>query len=117
MPDYSGPLFFVTPLAFSCTKCDKTTEIIDTAEHGHDAEIGADSGNIRGEGQRQPFPCPNCGSEEMKVLANFDFDGGELDLKADEPSIEVENYFGWFTANGICVKCGKKFPIGDYELA
>jgi hypothetical protein len=53
----------------------------------------------------------------MKVLASFGFDGGELDLKADEPSIQVENYFGSFTANGICVKCGKSYPIGNYELA
>ena len=53
----------------------------------------------------------------MKTLATFAFDGGKLDLKADEPSIEIENYFGSFSATGICAKCGTKFPIGDYELA
>lgn len=39
-PEYDGPALFVSPLAFWCSSCGKTTEIIDTKQHGYNSEIG-----------------------------------------------------------------------------
>ncbi len=113
--EYTGP-DFVSPLGFQCAKCNKITEIIDTAIHGYDGERGS-STNFRGKGKRTTFKCPKCKSEKMSVTAHFQYDGGELDLKEDDPSITVEDYFGCFMAGGKCAKCRDYFSIADFELA
>ena len=102
-PSYAGPACFVGPLGFLCSQCLKTTEIIDTEVHGYDGELGS-SCTIRGEGERVAFQCPKCKSEQMSVTVHFEYDGGELDLKADEPTINVQDYFGSFEAKGSCEK-------------
>ena len=53
----------------------------------------------------------------MSVLVHFEYDGGELELKSDEPSITVEDVFGSFLAVGICVKCKAEVSIVEFECA
>jgi hypothetical protein len=107
---------FVGPLGFLCGHCNKNTEIIDTAVHGYDGEMGA-SVTIRGKGKRSPFECPKCKSAEMTVHVHFEYDGGEIDLKEDEPTITVEDFFGRFSAMGTCANCKNKCSIAAFELA
>jgi hypothetical protein len=113
--DWTGPEL-VSPLSFRCHQCQKVTEIIDTDIHGYDGEIGSPV-NIQGKGKRVAFQCPSCMSDEMSVTVHFQCDGGELDLKRDEPTIAVQDFFGWFQARGLCSKCQSAFSIADFELA
>jgi hypothetical protein len=114
-PEFTGSEF-VGPLAFRCTKCRNTTEIIDTKIHGYDGEIGS-SATIRGKGKRASFQCGKCKTEEMGVTVHFQYDGGEMDLKDDDPSIDVQDFFGWFDAQGKCANCQEEFSIASIELA
>jgi hypothetical protein len=107
---------FVGPLAFLCTQCGKTTEVIDTRIHGYDGEIGS-SVTIRGKGKRAAFQCAKCKTEEMRVTVHFQYDGGELDLTEDDPSIDVQDFFGGFDAQGKCAICQEEFSIASFELA
>src|SRR5262245_7005437 len=69
-PEYDGPPTFVSPLAFLCSSCGRTTEIIDTKQHGYNSEIDKAAGqkswdsNYRGTGPRQSAACLECGAAE-----------------------------------------------------
>jgi predicted RNA-binding Zn-ribbon protein involved in translation (DUF1610 family) len=115
-PGYEGPRVFVSPLAFSCPTCGKVTEVIDTNDHGYDGEGGC-SATIRGEGQREPFGCPHCGGVEMRVTVQFCYGGGELGLAEEDPDIRVEDFFGSFSADAICIHCGRTVHVADFETA
>lgn len=90
--------------------------MIDTDKHGYNGEIGSSAG-IRGKGRASAFQCPKCEGELMMVLVHFQYDGGELDLIQDDPSITVEDYFSSFAAYGTCMGCGTESCIATYELA
>ena len=69
-PEYDGPPLFVSPLAFLCSSCGKSTELIDTKQYGYNSEIGKPEGQSwdsisRGSGDRQSVPCPECGASEF----------------------------------------------------
>lgn len=112
--NYSGSEF-VSPLAFRCARCRKTTEIIDTEIHGYDGEQGA-STIIRGEGKRTDYHCAKCDSNEMNVFVHFQYQG-ECHLIESDPTISVEDYFGWFSAEVVCVNCEARNTIADFECA
>jgi hypothetical protein len=113
--DYSGREF-VGPLAFRCAQCGKTTEIIDTDQHGYDGECGS-SVTIRGKGKRTDFSCGKCGLSKMIVIVHFEYGGGELDLRKEDPSIAVEDFFGSFSARVICLQCQDHVSVAGFECA
>jgi hypothetical protein len=88
--EYKGPPVFISPLAFLCSSCGKTTEIIDTDLHGYNAEIERMSGQryptVRGTGERTPIPCPHCRTTEFSVKAFCAHP--HFDLIEDEPGLE-----------------------------
>jgi Leucine-rich repeat (LRR) protein len=57
---------FVGPLAFRCHQCGATTSIIDTDEHGYNAQIGS-SATYRGEGEPEVYACPKCAKTVWQV--------------------------------------------------
>ena len=120
--DYDGPPLFVSPLAFLCSSCTKTTEIIDTKQHGYNSEIGKAVGesydsNYRGTGERQAVPCPECGASEFSITAFCAHP--HFDLIEDEPALEprAQDYFHSFDCRGKCAWCGKESSLADFELA
>lgn len=112
----SGGPELISPLKFRCKKCKKTTTIIDTAQHGYNAEIGSPD-NVRGSGKHSVFSCPSCQKNVMHALVSFQYDGGELDLMQDEPTIVVEDYFASFAAYGVCADCNAETCVAALELA
>jgi hypothetical protein len=122
-PDYDGAPLFVSPLGFRCSSCSKTTEIIDTKQHGYNSEIGKLEGersydsNYRGSGKRQPIPCPECGATEfsLKVFCAHPY----FDLIEDEPDLapRAQDYFDAFDCRGACASCGKESSLANFELA
>ena len=113
--DYKGN-GFVGPMAFRCARCRKNTAVIDTNIHGYHGELGS-SATIRGRGKRIAYRCAKCRSDDLSVIVHFEYGGGELDLKEDEPSITVEDFFGSFSVFGICDKCGARNTIASIECA
>jgi hypothetical protein len=120
-PGYDGPPLIVSPLAFSCCSCGKTTEIIDTKQHGYNSAISKPAksrdSNYRGTGKRQAVPCPECGEREFSIMvlcAHSNFD-----LIEDFPELEArtQEYFDSFNCAGICASCGKKSSLASFELA
>lgn len=114
-PEYTGSEF-VGPLAFRCSNCQKTTELIDTDKHGYDGETGS-SVTFRGRGRRRAAKCPKCDSSRITATVHFAYDGAERELQGEDPSIPVEDYFGSFSARGSCVECGSEFSIAEFECS
>lgn len=121
-PKYDGSPVFVSPLAFECSACGKTTEIIDTQEHGYNSEIGKLEGgggdsNYRGSGERQPIPCPQCNASEFSVTARFLH--SHFDLIDDEPELEprAQEFFDGFDCVGKCAACNAESSLAGFELA
>lgn len=116
-PDYDGPVLFVSPLAYQCSRCARVIEIIDTDKHGYDGECGHGTATIRGEGDRTMFECRSCSETTFRVATCFQH--SHFDIIEDEPELEsvAQNYFDWFTCKGVCTSCGEEQCFGDYELA
>jgi hypothetical protein len=121
-PTYNGPPMFVSPLAFLCSSCDKTTEIIDTQQHGYDSEISKPYGkssdtNRRGTGPRQVMQCSKCRRQEFSMTAVCTY--SDFDLIEDEPGLEprVQEYFDSFGCFGTCAECGQESCMAGFELA
>ena len=122
-PEYDGPPLFVSPLAFLCSSCGKTTEIIDTKKHGYNSEVGKDEegkswdSNYRGTGQGQPVPCPACGGSEFEIMACCSH--SHFDLIEDEPELapRAQEFFDAFECRGGCAACGEDASLADFELA
>ena len=121
-PNFDGPLVFVSPLAFLCSSCGKTTEIINTKKHGYNAEIakmegGVGDSNYVGKGKRKSVPCPKCGGTEYSLTAYFGHP--HFDLIEDEPALEprVQEYFDSFSCFGKCASCGRDSSLVGFELA
>jgi hypothetical protein len=114
-PQYAGPETFVGPLAFACSRCEKITEIIDTAQHGYHSESGCGSAVYRGQSARSSYSCPKCRTNEFRTVFTFVYWDAAFDVKWDEPEIPLENYFNGFQAHGLCVKCGVLVFIAGFD--
>ena len=115
-PRYCGDAF-VGPLGFECSGCGQVRELLDTDKHGYHAEIGSSSCHIRGEGPREAFACPGCGSRLFRVVCSFLFWPATIDLVVDEPAefLEVaEDLFNEFVAHGRCDGCGQMVRFTDF---
>jgi hypothetical protein len=113
---------FVSPLAFQCSSCGKTTEIIDTKRHGYNAEIDKMEGksydfNARGTGERQAVPCPSCGGLDFSLTALCAH--SHFELIEDQPELEplAQEFFDSFICRGKCGSCGKESNLAGFELA
>lgn len=120
-PRYDGPPVFVSPLAFFCSSCGKTTEIIDTKQHGYNSEISKPGksydSNYRGTGKLQAVPCPECGEPEFSITALCAYP--DFDLIEAEPELEprAQEYIDSFDCLGRCAACGKELSLANFELA
>lgn len=118
--DYSGPETLVSPLAFVCSSCSKTTEIIDTDVHGYHGALQRYCGEsskpatIRGSGPREAFECPTCNSTEMRVVVTFYYSGAEQDIEEDDETGHMEDFFVGFNAQGSCSQCGAIAPFAEF---
>jgi hypothetical protein len=117
--DYEGAECFLSPLGFECSDCGKVTEVIDTDAHGYHSEVAKIEGGIgsvkmRGEGPRQPFPCPACDRQVFVVIVGFVYWGVALDLFLDEPELPAQEFFNVFLSYGRCVACGEVSSLTDF---
>jgi hypothetical protein len=114
--DRDDPIF-VSPLALECAGCGKVTELIDTDEHGYDAELGHGSATIRGKGPRGPYACDKCGVRPMTAYARFEHSSEELADSFIEEFPNSEDYFSWFSLVGTCDGCERMLNVADFECA
>jgi hypothetical protein len=112
-----GSAIFVSPLALECVGCGKVTELIDTDQHGYDAELGHGGTTIRGKGPRTPYACDKCGVRPMTAYARFEHSGEELADSFIEEFPNSQDYFSWFSLVGTCDGCKRMLGVADYECA
>lgn len=112
-----GDDIFVSPLGLECAACGKVTELIDTGEHGYDAELGHGSATIRGEGPRTHFACDKCGVRPMTAFVRFEHSGEELADSFLEEFPDSQDYFSWFSLVGTCEGCKRTLNVADFECA
>lgn len=112
-----GDDIFVSPLALECAACGKITELIDTDQHGYDAEIVGRSTTIRGEGPRTHFACDRCRVRPMTAFARFEHSGEELADSFIEENPNPQDYFSWFSLVGTCEGCKRTLNVADFECA
>lgn len=112
-----GTPIFVSPLALECAGCGKVTELIDTDEHGYDAELGHGTATIRGTGRRTPFACDKCGVRPMTAHARFEHASDTLEDSTGEFTGNEHNLFTWFSLVGECQGCGRVLAVADFECA
>lgn len=112
-----GDDVFVSPLALECAACGKVTELIDTDQHGYDAELGHGTATLRGQGPRTPYACDQCGVRPMTAHARFEHSGEELADSFLEDFPNSQDYFSWFTLIGTCDTCHRTLNVADFECA
>jgi hypothetical protein len=112
-----GHALFVSPLALDCAACGTVTELIDTDQHGYDAELGHGSTTLRGEGPRTHYACNECGVRPMIAYARFEHSGGELEDSFMDRFPNTHDYFSWFSLVGSCEGCRRTLNVADYECA
>lgn len=112
-----GEPIFVSPLALECAICGNVTELIDTDEHGYDAELGHGSATIRGEGERSPFQCNRCGVRRMTAHARFEHSSETLEDSTGDFAGNEHNLFTWFSLVGECEGCKRVLRVADFECA
>jgi hypothetical protein len=112
-----GHDIFVSPLALECAACSKITELIDTDQHGYNAELGHGGATIRGKGPRTPFACDKCGVLPLTAYARFEHSTEELADSFIEEFPNTEDYFSWFSLVGSCADCKRMLNVADVECA
>jgi hypothetical protein len=97
----------------------RTTELIDTAEHGYDAELGAIVTTIRGPGKtnRTPYACDRCGVRPTPAHARFEHSAEILEDSTGVFTGYEHNLFTWFTLVAECDGCGRTPHVVDFETA
>lgn len=112
-----GDPIFVSPLALRCAACQTVTELIDTARHGYDAELGLPTATIRGHGPRSPYACDTCGIRPMAAHVRLVHSGEELADSFLEDFPNPQDYFGSFSLVGTCAGCNRQLSVADFECA
>lgn len=116
--EYDGPECFLSPLTLECSQCKKTTEILDTDQHGYHAEVArlqgdeVGSAKLRGEGPPQAFLCPTCKGGVFSVTVGFVF--WYPDELAEEFDGDWEDLFSVFLCNCKCAGCGQVSQPTDF---
>lgn len=111
-----GHAIFVSPLALLCAACNVETNLIDTDEHGYDAENESGSAMIRAQGERGAYAC-GCGGREFRPYARFEYPPDILEDSIGDWIGNEHNLFLWFSLVGDCAECGKRVNIAEFETA
>ncbi len=116
-PAYPDRDIFAATIYLKCNSCGKTEQIFDPEQDGYNAEIDSSSG-VTGTGDAKAFPCSNCGNTEFKskVSLEYSLEDEELD-DWQEFAEKPQDFFTWFSLEGICSKCGHLNEVTDYECA
>lgn len=114
-----GHAKLISPIAFECGTCGRTTAVIDTARHGYHAEVAAREGGVgsakrRGEGPPSAWRCPRCGGERSGLVVAFLYSGAVLDLAEDEPGWPIRDFFTAFLSCADCLACGHRSEPTDF---
>ncbi len=112
-PSYLGREF-ISPLSLRWPEAGDVV-VFDSATHGWHGEMNS-SAKLRGVGRPQLYGCGECAGEEFSVTAQFDYWDACLDMWADEPEIDIENYFCNIAVVGRCLQCGLDQTILDMDL-
>jgi hypothetical protein len=91
--------------------------LIDTDQHGYDAELGHGSATIRGKGPRTVYACDKCGVRPVTAFARFEHSGEELADSFIEEYPNTQDYFSWFSLVGTCEGCKRMLNVADFECA
>jgi len=114
---------FVSPFAFKCGKCRKTTKFLDTRVDGAGAELGKlakskyGSADYRGQGRKQPYPCPKCGAARGEVVVKLFFNQDSMyALEQRGIAFPWENLFNGVHVHSTCAECGERSMVTDLDL-
>jgi hypothetical protein len=117
-PEQPDQFLFLSPLVLQCVGCKKLSELIDTAVHGYDAELGNGSATMRGEGKREEVECGGCDLHKvLQVFVRFEYPDDLLTEDVKEYEGRQQDLFTWFSLVAQCAKCGSLLPVADYECA
>ncbi|MBO0698148.1 MAG: hypothetical protein J2P46_07125 [Zavarzinella sp.] len=121
-PEAAGDHSFVSPFAFRCARCGKTTKILDTDVDGTGAELAKLDGDdigcaaYRGAGRKRPFPCPKCGTPRGETVVALFFTKDYMDdLEDDGIAFAFENLFSGVRIYYRCSGCGKRTMVTDID--
>jgi hypothetical protein len=116
-PDDPSQMVLLSPIALQCAACKKLTELIDTAVHGYDAELGLGSTTMRGEGVREQLECGGCDLKKVfQVFVRFEYPDDLFDDFKDRQGRQ-QDLFTWFSLVAKCVECSAMSPVADFECA
>ncbi len=115
-PTYVGRLIFVSPLAFKCSKCHTSAELLDTDLHGYHNELSLLEGDepcgtkYRGDGEREEYLCSSCQNISFRLIVSFVYwpDAIEEILELfDElcSQAPLKEFFSLFLCYASCTTC------------
>ncbi|HET6881455.1 MAG TPA: hypothetical protein VFI31_14935 [Pirellulales bacterium] len=117
-PEQPDQFVFLSPIALRCVACRTVTELLDTAVHGHDAELGNGSATMRAQGKREEVECAGCDLHKiLQVFVRFEYPDDLLAEQVTEHKGRQQDLFTWFSLVARCAKCGSLLPVADYECA
>jgi len=112
---YEGNLLFISPITLEWRDSRHRTLVFDSNIHGYHGEMN-DSAKLRGSGEPIAFKCLQCAGELFTLQVQFDYYDAVYDLWEDEPEIDIENYFCFFTLMSSCVACEHKTVVTAMDL-
>lgn len=112
---YEGNLSFISPITLEWRDSLHRTLIFDSHIHGYHGEMNG-SAKLRGTGEPVAFKCLQCGGDFFTLQVQFGYYDAVYDLWEDEPEIDIENYFCFFTLTGSCIACAQKAVITAMDL-
>ena len=112
---YEGDLLFISPITLEWRDSLHRTLIFDSNMHGYHSEMNG-SAKLRGSGEPIAFKCLHCAGKLFTLQVQLDYYDAIYDLWEDEPEIDIENYFCFFTLTGSCVACAQKAVITAMNL-
>ena len=108
---------FLCPLSVQCSKCGRVAALFDIEKHGYDAALGNGCYSLRGDGDPQRFPCPQCKGDTFEAYPSFSYQIEPIDDFEPEVQAHIQDFFDGFGLDVRCEKCGMlTSPVG-YECA
>lgn len=116
-PDFGNEEVFLSPITYTCDQCGCSQQIIDTDEHGYDAELDHGSCTARGMGVQDLFRCPECSNECIQVFIRFEYPDDLFDDDFEDFKCRQQDLFTWVSLHAQCSKCSKTLNITEFECA
>jgi hypothetical protein len=120
-PDFEGCELMVSPLSFRCASCGRTTQLLDTAEHGEASEFAkAEAWEFgcaayRGEGDAVPAACPACGVCRVIAVVYLSFHDDRVYDFEENPEFPLADYFDAFWLDCLCSVCGRRWEVSKID--